>query len=147
MATISYEIEIAAPADKIWNILWDKSSYSQWTRFFSEGSQYTSDWKVGGRTLFLDSSGKNGMISTIDSLNEPYEVVFQHIGFLENGEEVFNTREIAEWSGAHEKYFLTEFDGYTKLASELQTTPEYEEPMLEGFEKGFAVVKELAEQA
>lgn len=58
MATISYEIEIAAPPEKIWNILWDKSSYSQWTRFFSEGSQYTSDWKVGGMAKKFSIPGR-----------------------------------------------------------------------------------------
>ncbi len=147
MATVSYEIEIAAPAEKIWQVLWNQNSYTQWTRFFAnEDSHYKSDWKVGGKTLFLDSSGNNGMVSTIDSLKEPYEVVFQHLGMLVNGEEIFNTKELAEWSGAQEKYFLEEFEGYTKLSGEVHVSGEFENQMLEGFEKGFAIVKELAER-
>lgn len=145
MTTIIHEIDIKAPAEKIWQILWDDSTYRQWTSFFSEGSNYKSDWQIGGRTLFLDATGNNGMISTIDSLQPPFEVVFKHLGYLKNGEEIFNTKEIAEWSGSQEKYILTEFDGYTKLTGKTQTSQEYEEHMKNGFERGFQKVKELAE--
>lgn len=149
METISHTIEINATAEEIWKILWDKSTYAEWTKFFGEENgttgTYESDWKVGGRTVFLDSTGQNGLISTIQSLNEPYEVVFKHLGYIENGEEITDSKEIEEWSGAQEKYFLTELEDYTKLQGELQTMSEYAENMKNGFVKGFERVKKLAE--
>lgn len=149
METISHTIEINATAEEIWEILWDQKTYSEWTQFFCEGENnggsYESDWKVGGRTVFLDSTGQNGMISTIQSLNEPYEVVFKHLGYIQDGKEITDSKEIEEWSGAQEKYFLTKLEDYTKLQGELQTMSEYAENMKNGFVKGFERVKKLAE--
>lgn len=147
METISHRIEIQAPASKIWEVLWNPTSYTEWTKFFgSEGGKYESDWKIDGRTLFLDASGENGMVSTIESLNPPFEVVFKHLGTYENGVETTKGKEIDEWSGAQEKYFLTELDDYTELQGELHTSHEYAELMKTGFEKGFELVKEMAEK-
>ena len=147
METIVHTIEINASPENIWEILWNHSTYTQWTKFFgSEGSKYESDWKIDGRTLFLDASGKNGMISTIESLNPPFEVVFKHLGYLKDGVEITETKEIEEWSGAQEKYFLTELDGYTKLQGEVHTSHQYAGQMKTGFEKGFDLIKEMAEK-
>lgn len=146
MVTLSHAIEIKAPAAKIWEVLWNPETYTEWTKFFSGGSQYRSDWKVDGRTYFLDASGGNGMVSTIESLREPYEVVFKHLGVVADGVEDTHSREVMEWSGAQEKYFLTELDGFTKLVGEVQTAEMYEEHMRTAFEKGFEVVRDLAEK-
>lgn len=150
METIVHIIEIKATAEEIWKILWDKPTYAEWTKFFGEENgttgTYESDWKVGGRTVFLDSTGQNGMISTIQSLNKPYEVVFKHLGFMQNGEEITDSKEIEEWSGAQEKYFLTELEDYTKLQGEVQTLSEYAEHMKNGFAKGFELVKQMSEK-
>lgn len=146
MVTLSHSIDIKAPAKKIWDVLWNSDSYSEWTQFFSEGSQYRSDWEVDGRTYFIDKSGRNGMVSTIDSLRIPYEVVFKHLGLLQDGVEDTKSREVMEWSGAQEKYFLTEFEGFTKLVGEVQTSEMHEEHMRGAFEKGFEVVKQIAEK-
>jgi hypothetical protein len=43
-----------------------------------------SDWKVGGKTYFLNEKGE-GMVSTIDSLDEPNQIVFKHLGMIDNG--------------------------------------------------------------
>ena len=40
-------------------------------KIFGSDSVMKSDWKVGGRTLFVNSKG-DGMVSTIDSLKEPH---------------------------------------------------------------------------
>ena len=64
MEKAEYKTKINASPKKIWNILWDDETYRKWTSVFSEGSYMESDWKVGGRTLFLDGKG-NGMVSTI----------------------------------------------------------------------------------
>lgn len=146
METVSHTIEIKAPASKIWEFLWNPETYTKWTKFFgSEGGKYESDWEIGGKTLFLDANGENGMISTIESLNKPFEVVFKHLGYIQDGKEIADSKEIEEWSGAQEKYFLTELDGFTKLQGEVHTTAEYAEQMKTGFEKGFELLKEMAE--
>lgn len=147
MATFNYEIIINAPMQKVWNLLWDEKTYGEWTQFFSAGSQFKSDWKVGGETFFTDAEG-NGMFSTIRSLKEPIEVIFSHLGMVRNGEVDTATVNQLEWSGAEEKYFLRETaPDTTELRAEVHATGEMEDMMNRGFSEGFKVLKKLAEQA
>ena len=95
METLNFEIIINAPIQKVWDLLWNQDSYTQWTQFFGEGSHYKSDWKVNGKTYFLAASG-DGMVSTIKSLNEPEEVVFSHLGMIKDGVEDTKSKEVAE---------------------------------------------------
>lgn len=146
MKIVAHEIEIAAPAAKIWDLMWNAESYRDWTQFFGGSGVYESDWQVGGRTVFWDHERQNGMVATIESLNKPTEVIFKHIGLIENGEEFRQTKEVLEWSGAQERYFLTELDGYTKMTAEINTMPEHEQHMRDGLVKGFDRIKQLAEE-
>jgi len=145
METLSYEIIINASKQRIWDILWGEKTYGEWTQFFCPGSVLRSDWKVNGKTYFLDESG-DGMVSTIESLEEPDQIVFKHLGIVNEGVEDTQSKGISEWSGAYEKYILIDFDGKTKLHAELQTGKEYRDHMNKGFEMGFEMVKKLAEK-
>ncbi|UKB82151.1 SRPBCC domain-containing protein [Chryseobacterium sp. MEBOG06] len=144
METLSYETVIDAPLQKVWDILWSPETYSQWTQYFGTGSIMKSDWKVGGTTYFLNHKGE-GIVSTIDSLDEPNQIVFKHLGLIKDGTEDTQSKEVMEWSGYSEKYFLIDFDGKTKLHTEIQTEKEWEDHMNTGFTKGLMVVKSLAE--
>ncbi|MBB4805766.1 uncharacterized protein YndB with AHSA1/START domain [Chryseobacterium defluvii] len=147
METLSFETVINAPLQKVWDILWGAETYTEWTKFFSPGSEskMKSDWKVGGKTYFLNANDE-GMVSTIDSLDEPNQIVFKHLGMVSNGVEDTQSKEVMEWSGSFEKYFLTDLDGKTKLHAEVQIDKAWEEHMNTGFIKGFEVIKELAEK-
>jgi len=147
METLSYEIVINAPAQKIWDILWGPETYSEWTQFFAAGSTVMkSDWKVDGKTYFVDTEG-NGMVSTIDSIDEPNQIIFKHLGMVQDGVEDTESMEVKQWSGAFEKYILIDFDGKTKLHTEVQIEKNWQEFMNTGFTKGLEVVKKLAEES
>ena len=145
METLNYEMYINAPIQDVWNLLWNEETYGQWTQFFAEGSQFKSDWKVGGKTYFTDKSG-DGMVSTIVSLNEPTEVVFSHLGTYKNGVEDTQSRDVKQWSGTEEKYFLRAVDDTT---TELRAIVHADESMVDmmntGFNKGFELLKKIAE--
>ena len=145
METLSYETVINAPKQKVWDILWGPETYNQWTQFFSPGSQMKSDWKVDGKTYFVNAEGE-GMVSTIDSIDEPNQIIFKHLGMVDkDGVEDTESMEVKQWSGCYEKYILIDYDGKTKLHAEVQTEKNWEEHMNEGFTKGLEVVKNLAE--
>ena len=145
METLNYEIHINAPIQTVWDLLWNEETYPQWTQFFNAGSAMKTDWKIGGKTYFLDEHGE-GMVSTITSLREPYQVVFSHLGTFKDGIEDTESRDIKEWSGTEEKYFLRNIDAnLTELRAVVHTNPEYEQAMNEGFTKGFALLKQIAE--
>ena len=145
METLSYEIIIDAPKQKIWNTLFGTETYSEWTQFFGPGSQMKTDLKVGGKTYFVNPEGA-GMVSTIDSIEEPNQMIFKHLGMVdENGVEDTESMEIKQWSGCFEKYILIDYDGKTKLHVEVQTEKDWQEHMENGFTKGLEVVKNLSE--
>ena len=145
METLNYEIHINAPIQKVWDLLWKPETYSIWTQFFTPGSQMKTDWKIGGKTYFVDQAG-DGMVSTIESLNEPYEVVFKHLGMIKNGVEDTETKEVKEWSGAEEKYFLRAIDhNTTELRVVTHIFGDDEEYVSNGLNQGFAMLKKLAE--
>lgn len=145
METLSYEIIIDAPKQKVWEVLWGENTYSEWTQFFSPGSQMKSDWKVNGKTYFVNQEGA-GMVSTIDSLGHPDQIIFKHLGMVDkNGVEDTESMEVKQWSGCFEKYILIDYDGRTKLHVEVQIDKNWEEHMNTGFTKGLEVVKNIAE--
>ena len=140
MTTLEFQININAPAQKVWDTLFSPETYGEWTQFFMPGSQMKTDWQIDGKTYFTDAKG-DGMVSTIKSLKEPYEVIFSHLGMVKDGVEDTKSKEVIEWSGAQEKYFLHEENGVTQLRTELQTDSNWEADMNNGFIKGFEVVK------
>lgn len=145
METLSYEIIIDAPKQKVWDILWNEETYGEWTQFFNPGSRMKSDWKVGGKTYFVNAEGA-GMVSTIDTLEKPDQIIFKHLGIVDKeGHEDTESMEVKQWSGCFEKYILIDFDGKTKLHTEVQTEKAWEENINTGFTKGLEVVKNLAE--
>jgi len=147
MKTIEFTKEIKAPAQKVWDTLWNEATYSQWTAPFNPngGSTMQSDWKVGGKTLFLDTKG-NGMVSTIKTRNEPHEIVFEHLGEVMEGKEDTSSEKVKSWAGSLEEYHLSENNGITTLKASVQTGEEWEEMMNNGFTKGLEIVKKLSEQ-
>ena len=48
-----FKIEIAAPREKVWKILWGDKTYPAWTSVFAEGSRAETDWEEGSKVLFL----------------------------------------------------------------------------------------------
>ncbi len=147
MKKLQFTKEIKAPAQKVWDTLWNETTYPQWTSAFSPtgDSMMKSDWKIGGKTLFTDTKG-NGMVSTIKSKNEPYEIVFEHLGEVMDGKEDTTSEKVKNWAGSLEEYHLSENSGMTTLIASCQVAEEWEPMMNNGFTKGLQVVKELSEQ-
>lgn len=147
MKKLQFTKEIKAPAQKVWDTLWNEATYSQWTTHFNpnpDGSTIKSDWKVGGKTLFLDTKG-NGMVSTIKTKNEPYEVVFEHLGEVKDGKEDTTSEKVKSWAGSLEEYQLSESNGITTVKAAVQAGEEWEEMLNNGFTKGLEIVKKLSE--
>jgi uncharacterized protein YndB with AHSA1/START domain len=81
MENLEYEVEIEAPIEKVWELLWNSETYNAWTKFFAPDSSMCTDWQIGGKTYFLDGEG-NGMVSTIEELKKPEILIFNIIYFL-----------------------------------------------------------------
>ena len=147
MKTFHFNKTIDASAQKVWETLWDESTYPQWTKAFNpKGNSFLqSDWKVGGKTLFVDKEGK-GMVSTIKSIKEPNEIVFEHLGEISDGVEDTSSEKVKNWAGALEEYQLKENNGTTTVNVRVQFGEEMEDMLTTGFNIGLEELKKLSEQ-
>ncbi|MFC6101403.1 SRPBCC family protein [Olivibacter domesticus] len=147
MKTLQFTKEIKAPIKKVWDVLWNENTYSKWTSAFNPEGESTmqSDWQVGGKTLFVDNKG-NGMVSTIKTKNDPYEIVFEHLGEIMDGKEDTTSEKVKAWAGSLEEYHLSENNGITTLKASVQIGEEWGDMMTNGFTVGLETVRKLSEQ-
>lgn len=134
---------INASAEKVWSVLWDDTSYPQWTSVFAEGSKAVTDWKEGSKVLFLDGKGQ-GMVSLIEKRKDNEFMSFKHIGTVNNGVEDLNSPQTKEWAGALENYTLTPMDGRTELIVDMDITEEFKDYFLKTWPMALEKIKELA---
>lgn len=139
-----FKIEIDAPKEKVWEVLWGDNTYSAWTSPFSEGSRAETDWKEGSKVLFLDGKGQ-GMVSTIAEKRPNEFMSFKHLGTVKDGVEDLETAQTKEWSGALENYILKTVNGKTELVVDMDISEEYMDYFMNTWPKALDKVKELAE--
>lgn len=114
MKKLQFHADINAPKERVWEILWGKTTYPKWTAVFAEGSDVETDWQEGSRAIFGDGKG-TGMIANIARRVNNELMSIQHIGMLKDGKEILEGPEIDSWKGAVEEYRLLENNGTTSL--------------------------------
>ncbi len=145
MKTLTFSTQINAPKERVWNTLWDDTTYRLWASVFCEGSQAKTDWQEGSKVLFVDGKGE-GMVSKIARLI-PFEFMsFQHLGIIKDGIEDFATAEAKGWSGALENYSLRPNNGGIELVVTIAPDDNFAGYFEETFPKALQQVKALAEQ-
>lgn len=137
---LAFETTIQASAARVWQVLWNDSTYRQWTNAFHAGSYAVSDWKEGSAIEFLIPEG-SGMYSRILRLVPNREMTFEHLGEVIKGE-----RKEVKWAGATERYLLSETNGVTTLKVETDVIADYQDYMNTTFPKALQAIKELAER-
>jgi hypothetical protein len=140
-----FQISINAPREKVWEILWGKDTYPQWTAPFSPGSDVFTDWKKGSKVIFGDGSG-NGMIACIADTIPCEFMSFQHLGMVNDGVEDTESEKVKEWAGSHENYTLKTVGGSTEVTVDMDISEEYAEMFKNIWPNALAVLKELAEK-
>lgn len=150
MEKINFSIDINAPKEKVWEVLWGDTTYGQWTApfsegfNFSEGSKAITDWQEGSKVLFVAGSG-DGMVSQIETKRQNEFMSFKHLGMVKDGVEDTSSEKVKEWAGAMENYTLTEKDGITTLAVDLDISGDHKDYFNKTFPNALELVKQLAE--
>jgi uncharacterized protein YndB with AHSA1/START domain len=139
-----FQAEMQARPEKVWQALWGKQSYSDWTAHFCPGSYYSGEMKQGTRIHFLTPSGE-GIYSDIGYLKENKLMIISHIGYMHQNQELPMDEATRMWTGSYETYILKEVEGKTLLTVEVDTLDEYIQHMNESFPKALARLKEIAE--
>ncbi|MEO7769072.1 MAG: SRPBCC domain-containing protein [Ferruginibacter sp.] len=140
MTTLKFPIKINASKEKVWNTLWNDSTYREWTAAFCEGSYAESDWKEGSKIQFLSPNG-DGMFGVIEKKIPNEQMSFRHLGEIKKGVE-----EPKDWGAATENYYLQDSNGSTQLNVEMDSTPEMEQFLKNTFPKALEILKQVSEQ-
>jgi hypothetical protein len=145
MEKLHFKTSISAPREKVWEVLWGDLTYPMWTSVFAEGSNVETDWKEGGKVLFVDGKGQ-GMVSTIAKKTPNEFMSFKHLGTISNGVEDINSEKNKEWAGSLENYTLQTVNGKTELSIDIDVTEQFKDYFIKTWPTALEKVKELAEK-
>ena len=152
METQHFSILVNAPANVVWQTMFDDSTYRQWTSVFNPDSYFEGDWLPGSEIRFLGSNsdgGMNGLTGMFGVITEhrPYEfVLIEYQGQILNDIDDTTSREARQLIGAREAYSFSEADGATTVTIDVDTADTYAELFGELWPKGLAKLKALAEE-
>ena len=141
MTRLHFSIEINAPREKVWQVLWEDATYRDWTSVFAEGSYAVSDWNEGSTIQFLDPKSGSGMSAVIVKKTPNEFMSFRHIAEIKNGQE----QPPAASSGGRENYTLTK-NTRTTLTVDLDAPDEYRQMFEDMFPRALGRVKTLSEK-
>lgn len=145
MTHLQPSIHIQATPEKVWDILWNDSTYRIWCAPFCEGTYYKADrLEEGAKIHFLTPSGE-GMYSIIDKLIPNRLMSFRHQGSIIDYKEQDFTSETEAWNNMLETYELSPENNGTTLKIIFSTTDEYKDFMVNAFAKALQEVKRMAE--
>jgi uncharacterized protein YndB with AHSA1/START domain len=139
---LHYTIDIDAPRERVWAVLWDDKTYRDWSSAFMEGSHLAGELKEGNKVQFLDPSG-SGMASIVEKKVPNERMTFRHVGEIKDGKE-HPAR--PSWANAHEEYVLRDNGRGTTLTVDADSADEYKEMFEKAFPKALQRLKELATQ-
>jgi uncharacterized protein YndB with AHSA1/START domain len=142
----NFSIDINAPRQRVWDVMFDDKGYREWTSAFSGSSSFEGSWSEGSRIRFLgqDEQGNQCGLSSRIVANRPLEfVAIEHLRGITNGVDDANE---SEWTGAREDYHFSEKNGVTTVRIEQDMVAEYETMFQEMWPNALAKLKALAER-
>jgi len=78
MEELKFSINISATREKVWEALWNDSTFRDWASIIDEGTYLESDLVEGRDVQFISSVNGYGVTSLIERL-VPYEfILFRH---------------------------------------------------------------------
>lgn len=136
--------EINASAENVWNKMWNKESYTDWTMPFCAGTYFTGEIEIGSRIHFIAPSF-DGMYSDVFYLIPNKLIIFKHLGNLKDLKELSIDAETERWTGSFETCKLNEENGITTVTAEIDCVPEYIEYMNDKFPLALQELKKISE--
>ncbi len=143
MKKLQFTIKINAPKEKVWDTLWNDTTFRDWAGFIDEGTYLVGELKEGNEVQFISSVGGFGVTSKIINLISNEFISFHHNSDTED----FGGKEREEeWTGGTESYLLTETNGVTTLTLESDVPPSQEEMSKDRFPKALERIRFLSEK-
>ncbi len=141
---IKKAIDIVSPKETVWNVLLNDKYTRLWYAEFSEGTYAETDWKVGSKALFRDSSD-NGLIGKVVVNNPNITISVEYLGILNKGIEDYDSDLAKGIKGGLETYHLLETNGITNISVVCDTAEEMYAYMSSAWDKALLKIKKLSE--
>ncbi|MES2591579.1 MAG: SRPBCC family protein [Bacteroidota bacterium] len=149
LKSLHFKININAPVSKVYAIMLADKTYREWTAEFNPTSYFEGTWEKGSKILFLGTSEDNkvgGMVSQIKENITNKFVSIEHLGFIQDGQEVTSGPHVDGWKGALENYTFNDDNGTTKLVVDMMGgTGEYNAYFMETWPKALKKLKSIIE--
>ncbi|MGD8110058.1 SRPBCC family protein [Vibrio sp. TRT 21S02] len=147
MMTLNYQIEIATSAEKLWQVITEQESYSQWAKVFSPDSKMDGRWVEGENLAFYDPN-VGGSRAVIDRL-EPHKVIeYHHVAiFTPDNVKDIDSDVAKKWIGSREEYEIVSLQESVLLKVTVHTHPDFVSMFNCGWEKALPLIKLISEQA
>jgi len=142
MKQLKFSTKINAPAEKVWNVLWQDETFREWAGIIDPGTYMIGELKRGSEVQFISSENGYGVTSLVEEVVSGEILRLRHSADTQEA----GTREREkQWTGGEENYVLTEKDGQTVLTATFDVPAEIKDVLEASYAKAFARVKELAE--
>jgi len=143
---LNFSIDINADATRIWQALWNDTSYREWAGVFDEGTHLLADdWKKGSTILFL-SADRSGIYSVIEAHTPNEMIQFKHIGMVQDGKKQPVDDETKKWSGATESYTVAKGSDKNILTIDIDVLDQHLDFMNERLPKALEKIKSISER-
>lgn len=140
MNRLQFDIEINAPQDLVWQLMWDKNTFSEWMLPMGEGHYFEPTLIAGGKIRWLTPNG-DGMYGKVKKLIPGEKIVFEHQGWIIKGE-----NSMVDTFKSEELYSLKSEKKITHVCLEVDTFDEYTALMKEKYPLVLEALKKIAEQ-
>lgn len=141
---ITKSITLQASKEKVWDVLTLDRYNRQWFGAFSEGSHAKTDWQVGSKAIFADSS--NSGIWGIIIENVPAQsLVIEYQGMIADGKDDPESPYAKDVKGSKESYHIHDLGGHSRLDINVEMAEEYFDQMNGAWDQALEIVKDLAE--
>lgn len=148
MEKIKFETTINAPVQKVYSTMLADATYRQWTAEFNPTSSYEGRWETGAKMLFvgINSEGKKeGMVSRIKEAAANKYIGIEHLGILQNEQEITSGPAVEGWAGSMEEYFFTETNGQTLLKVQMDANEDFKAYFESTWPKALNKLKSICE--
>jgi hypothetical protein len=151
----SFEIEINAGVEKVWEKMLGDEGYRIWALEFSPGGSWyekenVGEFVVGEKVKFvgpMEDGSLGGMLSFVKEVRKFEFISFEHRGYLQGGNEITNTPEILSWAPAFENYTFEKLsENKTKINVAVEMSAEYSDMMAALWPKALAKLQEICEK-
>lgn len=109
MERLNFEIQIKTSPEKLFQVLFEPDSFAQWSKAFDPQSHVEGSWETGSLMRFLTYDSENQLCGLICYVREniPHRKIhLDHVGVLQNGQEIFEGPEVESLKGASEIYHI-----------------------------------------